>query len=378
MTNNSKTLFTHYSRALQQHLDRGSPVTLRAAAHLATRSNALGVGVTALYRCHGRTMAPMLASGNAAYDQKVGRTHAFFSEVLRAMAQTRAGDGGDGQAKREQAALSAKALKLTAQNLLLSRDNARRALLQSKLSASLQTSNARHKLLLTQAQVAQAQLRRLSHNILSVQEEERKEISRELHDEIAQTLAGIGVHLAALKDAASVNTHVLRQKIGRTQRFVERSVKIVHRFARQLRPTLLDDLGLIPALQSHLKTYIQRTGLAVVFKSTKAVERLNSTRRTVIYRVAQEALTNIARHAHASRVVLTIGQAPNGITMEIRDNGRAFAVEKVLQATRNRHLGLIGMRERVEMTGGKFSIESARGRGTSVRAVVPLNGDRTA
>ncbi len=320
----------------------------------------------------------MLTSGNAAFDQKIGRTHAFFSEVLRAMEQTRNGNEGDGEAKREQARLSAKALKLTAQNLRLSRDNARHALLQSKLSASLETSNARHKTLLTQAQVAQAQLRRLSHNILSAQEEERKEISRELHDEIAQTLAGIGVHLAALKDAAAVNTRVLRQKIGRTQRFVERSVKIVHQFARQLRPTLLDDLGLIPALQSHLKTYIERTGLAVIFKSTKGVERLNSTRRTVLYRVAQEALTNIARHAHATRVVLTIGQAPSGVTMEIRDNGRAFAVEKVLQATRNRHLGLIGMRERVEMTGGKFSIESARGKGTSVHALVPLNGNRTA
>jgi signal transduction histidine kinase len=150
-------------------------------------------------------------------------------------------------------------------------------------------------------------------------------------------------------------------------------VAIVHQFARELRPTALDDLGLITALHSLLKEFMQRTGVRVHITAFAGVEQLNSARRTVIYRVAQSALANVAQHAHASQVKVTIRKLDDLVQLEIADNGQSFQVERVLQATRYQRLGVLGMRERVEMVGGKFSIESAPGHGTTVRAHIPLD-----
>ncbi len=115
--------------------------------------------------------------------------------------------------------------------------------------------------MLEQSDHLQEQLRRLSRQILSAQEDERKKISRELHDVIAQTLTGINVRLATLKKEAALNTKGLDRNIARTQRLVEKSVDIVHQFARELRPAVLDDLGLIPALHSFVKIFSKRTGI---------------------------------------------------------------------------------------------------------------------
>ena len=141
----------------------------------------------------------------------------------------------------------------------------------------------------------------LSRQLLLAQEEERKKISRELHDVIAQTLTGINVRLATLKNKASFNTKGLERNIARTQRLVEHSVNIVHRFARELRPTVLDDLGLIPALHTFMKRFREQTGIRVSLSAFAAVEHVNGDKRTVLYRVAQEALNNVARHAQASQ-----------------------------------------------------------------------------
>jgi two-component sensor histidine kinase len=174
----------------------------------------------------------------------------------------------------------------------------------------------------------QEQLRHLSRQLLLAQEEERKRISRELHDEIAQTLTGINVRLAALKTEATHNTKGLQNKIASTQRMVEKSVDIVHRFARELRPTVLDDLGLIPALHSFVKSFSKQTRIHVGLTVYAAVEQLDSVKRTVLYRVAQEALTNVARHAHASRVDLSIEKLPRTVCLTIQDNGKSFQVER--------------------------------------------------
>ena len=243
---------------------------------------------------------------------------------------------------------------------------------------SLKQSERHYGQLLAQSQQMQEQMRHLSRQILLTQEEERKQISRELHDEIAQTLAGINVYLAALKVEATVNTKGLGRNIARTQRLVEKSVNIVHRFARELRPTVLDDLGLIPALHSFMKEFTKRTGILIRVTAVAGVEELNGTKRTVLYRVAQEALTNIAKHAHASRVKVNLQKVPGAVRMEINDDGKSFAVESVLFAKRHKHLGLVGMRERVEMVGGSFSIESAPGKGTTVRAQIPFGSNTKA
>lgn len=241
---------------------------------------------------------------------------------------------------------------------------------------ALKQSKRHYARLLAESRQMQEQMRHLSHQIILAQEEERKEISRELHDEIAQTLAGINVYLAALKAEAAGKTHGLGRNIARTQRLVEKSVNIVHRFARELRPTVLDDVGLIPALHSFMKGFTKRTRIRIRFTAAAAVEQLTSSKRTVLYRVAQEALTNITRHAAASLVKVSLQKVSGAVRLEINDDGKSFQVDRVLLAKHNKRLGLVGMRERVEMVGGSFRIESSPGQGTTVRVQIPF-GSRT-
>jgi signal transduction histidine kinase len=193
-----------------------------------------------------------------------------------------------------------------------------------------------------------------------------------LHDEIAQTLAGINVQLSALSLDAAVSARGLKRKIASTQRQMGRSIEAVHRFARELRPALLDDLGLIPALRSYLKRFTARTGLRIRFTAFTGVEALDNARRTVLYRVAQEALTNVARHAQASLVPVSIRKIPDAIRLEVADDGRSFQVQRVRSSRANKRLGLLGMRERLEMVGGSLAIASAPGRGTTIRAQIPF------
>jgi PAS domain S-box-containing protein len=239
---------------------------------------------------------------------------------------------------------------------------------------ALRASEQNQSRLLEQSRHMQEQLRHLSHQILQAQEEERKRISRELHDEITQTLVGISVHLETLAREATISPKALRQKIVRTQRLVEKSVNIVHRFSRELRPTGLDDLGLIPTLHSFLRDFMKRTGIRVHFTTFASgkIKELNTATRIVLYRVAQEALTNVARHARASLVEVNLEKLPNAMGLIIKDNGKSFDVDRVLHAKRNQRLGLIGMRERVEMVGGTLSVESAPGQGTTVRTQIPV------
>lgn len=227
--------------------------------------------------------------------------------------------------------------------------------------------------LFVQSQVMQRKLRQLARQILSAQEEERKEISRELHDEVVQTLVGINVQLSALSRSASAGMHTLKAKIARTQRLVENSVNEVHRFARELRPAVLDDLGLIPALHAYCKNLAARKKIKVQLTAFAGVEALENARRAVLYRVSQEALTNVIRHAQATHVSVSITELGDTIRLEIADNGKSFAVEKTLLAKNNKRLGLVGMRERVEMIGGTLCIISTPTEGTTVRAEIPFN-----
>lgn len=240
---------------------------------------------------------------------------------------------------------------------------------------SLRKSEHHYGRLLAQSRQMQEQLRHLSHQILFAQEEERKQISRELHDEIAQTLAGISVYLAALKTKTEANPGGLARNISRTRRLVEKSVNIVHRFARELRPTVLDDLGLIPALHSFMKTFTKRTGIQIRFTAFAGIEQLSGAKRTVLFRVAQEALTNVAKHSAAQAVKVTLRKIPGAVRMEINDDGKAFRVQDVLAAKANKRLGLVGMRERLEMVGGSFDVSSLSGNGTTVRAEIPFDGN---
>ncbi|HXI52038.1 MAG TPA: histidine kinase [Candidatus Saccharimonadales bacterium] len=225
--------------------------------------------------------------------------------------------------------------------------------------------------LVEQSHQMQEQLRHLSHQILQAQEEERKRISRELHDEITQTLVGINVRLASLARQAKLEPERLRQQLAHTQRLVEKSVNSVRQFARELRPSTLDDLGLSSTLQSFLKEFIKETGICVRFTTFAGVDQLHSDARTVLFRVVQSALTNVAKHAHASSVEVSIRKLRDRVCLRITDDGRSFVVARVLSAKGRKRLGLLGMRERVEMLGGTFGIVSAPGQGTTVLARIP-------
>jgi PAS domain S-box-containing protein len=240
------------------------------------------------------------------------------------------------------------------------------------VEVALKKSERHYSQLLGKSDAMQEQLRRLSRQILLAQEDERKRISRELHDVIAQTLTGINVRLAALKKEAAFNTRHLDRDIARTQRLVEKSVNIVHEFARELRPAVLDDLGLIPALHSFVKLFSRRTRLHVHLKAFAGVEQLDIAKRTILYRVAQEALTNVSRHAHASRADVSIEKLPDSVEMKIKDDGKSFHVERILNSKGSQRLGLLGMRERVEMVGGTFCVESVPGKGTTIQVEIPF------
>jgi signal transduction histidine kinase len=154
---------------------------------------------------------------------------------------------------------------------------------------------------------------------------------------------------------------------------ITKSANIVHEFARELRPAMLDDLGLIPALQSFMKHFTARTGVRTHLAVFQEVEKLTAAKRTALYRVAQDALTNVARHAKASRVDVTIRKETKSIVMEVKDDGNALQAQRLLLSGGSKGLGLLGMRERVEMVGGSFEIETTPGKGTRITARIPVS-----
>ncbi len=327
-----------------------------------------------LAKVHEDALLSLVSPGDAlrTNDGKIARAAAFFIEAITPIENNhRPGAGKSSRLNRLNGAMRQHSVELAATKLQLKSEFMRRR----NLEAALKKSEQHYAQLLGRSRRMQEHLRRLSHEILSAQEEERKRISRELHDEIGQTLTAINVKLATLKNEATLNTKNLKRTISSTQRLVERSMNTVHRFARELRPPLLDDLGLIPALHAHMKAFTKRTGIPVRFTTFAAVEKLDSDRRTVLYRVAQEAFTNIAKHARASLVSVRIHRVKDCVRMEIHDNGKSFDAKGLLVARKIAGLGLLGMRERVEMVGGRFLVESEPGKGTTIHAEIPY-GER--
>jgi signal transduction histidine kinase len=294
----------------------------------------------------------------------------FFVRTLAPIEKRRrAAVASDGHLNRMNVALSLRSAALAAANRRLKQEIVRRQVVEKALKRSERHYNQ----LLEQSRLMQEQLRRLSHRILSAQEKERRDISRDLHDEVGQSLTGINLTLATLKRESAINTRDIGRRIATAERLVEKSLKALRRFVRELRPPILDDLGLIPALHSHLKEFTRRTQVRIRFKAVAAVEQFDNEKRTVLYRVAQEALTNIAKHAQATRVSVSITSLPGAIRMEIHDNGKSFQIQRAFFGKRRMRFGLLGMRERVEMVRGIFAVESARGKGTTVRAEIPFN-----
>lgn len=215
------------------------------------------------------------------------------------------------------------------------------------------------------------QLQTMSVQVLGAQEEERKRIARELHDETAQSLTTMLVRLKMLERARG--DEELRTQLQELRELIVATLEGVRKLAVDLRPTTLDNLGLVPALEAYIEAW-RAHGLANVEFAASGFAgrpRLEARVELVLYRVIQETLTNVAKHAEASKVQVTLRRTDGGVLAAIRDNGQGFDADAVMHS-RERGLGLFGMQERLALVSGQLVLDSAPGGGTTVTARVPV------
>lgn len=359
-----------YQNALRQYLAQGPGADLEPARKLGHHAISVGLETLDLAKIHERALVSLAVVAASADTNQclVGLAGLFFAEAITPIEKTHRGAReAKTHLNRIVKTLSERTVELAKSVEELNQEILLRRVVEDSLRASEVTTS----LLLEQSLQMQEELRHLSRQLLSAQEEERRRISRELHDVIGHTLTSINVRLAGLKADSTTNTRQLHQQISSTQRLVEKSVSLVHRFACELRPAMLDDLGLIPALHSFLKAFMVGTGIRTSLKVFAGIEQASGEVRTMLYRVAQEALTNISRHAKATHAALIIESSGGVIRMSITDDGQGFQVDGTNGAKPHNRLGLLGMRERVEMFGGTFRVESAPGHATTVRVELP-------
>jgi signal transduction histidine kinase len=208
------------------------------------------------------------------------------------------------------------------------------------------------------------QLRHLSHQQRAVLEEEQTRISREVHDQIGQALTGLKMDLSVLQrrvlaDGATPKRAVT-DKINDMAHLIDDTIQTTRAIARRLRPTILDDLGLGAAIEWQASDFQQRTGISCTFVNHNVLGSLDRNVATAAYRIVQEALTNVTRHAQASEVLIELELGDDGLKVQVRDNGRGVAAERLENP---KSLGVLGMRERAHELGGSVEIQSIGGIG---------------
>ena len=221
------------------------------------------------------------------------------------------------------------------------------------------------------AEDAEFELRRLSQQLVRTQEEERRTISRELHDEVGQILTGLRMELGTLTSAESAG--VLAQRVDSVKALTEEALRTVRNLALLLRPSMLDDLGLAPALRWQAKEFSRRMGVPISVDIEGSLDQLSEAHRICLYRAVQEALTNSARHAEASRITVKIAHKQDVVTASIVDNGKGFPDKQL----RTRGLGLAGMEERVRALQGTLTVSSHPGQGTELQISLPVYAEPT-
>jgi len=212
------------------------------------------------------------------------------------------------------------------------------------------------------------ELAALSARLMSAQEEERRRLSRELHDEFGQSLTAVNAYLWLIERQPS-DPATLRERTSEARRVVSRTLGAMRALSQLLRPSVLDDFGLAPSLDSHMKAFADRHQISATFRSEGLPERLPADVETALYRITQEALTNVARHAHATRVRVALVGRAGGVLLEIEDDGVGLPTRNGSAARTG--TGLIGIRERVRALGGTVTIQSRPG--TCLRIAVPLS-----
>lgn len=217
------------------------------------------------------------------------------------------------------------------------------------------------------------QLRALTGKLTEVQENERRQLARELHDEMGQALTAISINLAAIKKALPPERpQVIDDRLAEAILLADQTLDQIRELSLNLRPPMLDDLGLVPTLQWYVQHYSERVDIDVSFDVAGMNERLGPELETALYRVVQEGLTNVARHARATRAQVTLQRTPSAITAYMEDDGCGFDVAAVMAPNGpDNGAGLLGMRERITLLGGRFTIHSAPGAGTRLFFEIP-------
>lgn len=216
------------------------------------------------------------------------------------------------------------------------------------------------------------QIQQLGISIIKAQEEERKRVAREIHDGPAQLLANIVMRAEYILKLMEVEPQSVKTELVRLQELVRQSLQDVRKIIFDLRPMVLDDLGLVPALHRYVEDFKQQYGIHAEFVFFGKQERLSPPVEVALFRVIQEALSNVHKHARAKQVLVKMEQLSNKITVLIRDDGRGFDIESVEKSKNRECYGLINMRERTQILQGKFKITSTPGQGTVITLVVPL------
>ena len=218
------------------------------------------------------------------------------------------------------------------------------------------------------AETVEEELRLLSRQLVRAQEEERRSISRELHDEIGQLLTALRMELRNLQELRVAPEEQFQEHVEGARRLAEQSLRSVRDMAMGLRPSMLDDLGLGSAVQWQARQFSKHTGLPVNVQIDGPLSQLPDRHRTCVYRLVQEALTNCARHAKARTIQVSVRSLGGRLDVEVRDDGIGFDPA----SARGRGLGLLGMQERVRELGGNITLKSQPGKGTSLLAAIPL------
>lgn len=217
------------------------------------------------------------------------------------------------------------------------------------------------------AEEAERQMRALSQQLVATQEEERKNLSRELHDQIGQVLTALRMELGRIERTRSAGDDAVGQTVAECRQLVDHMVRTVRDLALGLRPSMLDDFGLQPALEWHVREFSRRYGLPIELEVTGVPESLPESYRICVYRVVQEALTNCARHSSATRVDVRVRGGAAGLEVVVTDNGVGLRPED-----RRDGMGLRGMEERARELGGTMTITASRAEGTTVMIRLPL------
>lgn len=248
------------------------------------------------------------------------------------------------------------------EEILESARHAREALLRGKELAELHE----------RAVALAAELRATVAKVITAQEEERRRIGRELHDEAVQLISTATMRVGDIERRTPGQLVDLRRSLGELRELLTDALWEIRKIIVDLRPSDLDDLGLAPAVAAHARSHLEAAGIAVEMRLPRKLERLSPEIETAVFRIAQEAVHNIARHAHARKAVVALERRNGDLVLQVEDDGRGFEPAALKRADQRGGLGLTGMRERAALLGGILEVQSRPGAGTLVRAVIPI------